>query len=192
MNKHGEIYLPGGINYLSQDELTNIQSELNKYDITLIATDDHAPQASFNDICIFISQNTTELIVSGLMMPVAYDVLVKSIKFVIQKIKEKVKILQGGQVREAQPSIHFKTENSELIAPIPQNLTDEQFNKYFESINEAIKTIHHNSEKKYEYFIIEQQNDGLRVEVKTIIQYAQDKIEHQKKDEVSSHDENNR
>ncbi len=183
MNKYGEIFLPEGINYLSQHELTNMQSELSRYGINLIATDDHTPKASLNDICIFISQNITELIVSGLMMPVAYDVFVKSIKFIIQKIKEKVKILQGGQVREAQPSIHFRTENSELIAPIPKDLTDEQFNEYFEAINEAIKTIHHNSEKRYEYFIIEQRKDELRVEVKTIIQYAQDKAEHQKRNE---------
>lgn len=84
-----------------------------------------------------------------------------------------VKILQSGKVREAQPCFRFKTCNGEVIAPIPHNLPEEQFDKYMDKVYQAIQAIKPNPEEEHESFIIELSEDSFKIETKTMLQYAQ-------------------
>lgn len=189
MEKRYGILLENGANYLTEKEFSELHEKFKEQGMDLLATKSNGPKASLNDINIFISQNTTELIIAGLMMPMVYDTLKAVISLVIRKIKEKVKILQSGLIRAAQPCIKFQMSNCEIIAPIPSDLTDEQFSIYFDSINEAIKTIQCNRATRYEYFIIERKKGEFKVEVKTMIQHAQGQWKKQQKNKAHNYDD---
>ncbi|KTE90018.1 hypothetical protein AT727_08810 [Desulfitobacterium hafniense] len=189
MEKRYGILLENGANYLTEDEFFELREKSKEQGMDLLATKNDGPKASFNDISIFISKNTTELIIAGLMMPVVYDTLKTVISFAIKKIKEKVKIVQSGKIRAAKPCIKFQMLNCEIIAPIPLDLSDEQFSIYFDSINEAVKTIQCNPATRYEHFIIERKEGEFKVEIKTIIQYAQEQWKKQQKSEAHNYDD---
>jgi hypothetical protein len=189
MEKRHGIILENGANYLTEDEYFELRKKFKEQGMDLLATKSDGPKASFNDISIFISQNTTELIIAGLMMPVVYDTLKTVISFAIRKIKEKVKIVQSGQIRAAQPCIKFQMSNCDIIAPIPSDLTDEQFSIYFDFINEAIKTIQCNPATRYEHFIIERKKGEFKVEVKTMIEYAQEQWKEKQEKEAHNYDD---
>lgn len=181
MESISSVCLENGANYLADTELIEIRSRLKEQGIELHVTNNTYPKASLNDISIFISQNVTELIITGLIMPMAYDIIKNTIKFVVKKIKENVKIMQSGEIREAEPSICYKTQNGEIIAPIPKGLTDYQFDVYLDLIRDGIQTIKYNPSEKYEYFIIEPRDTYENIEVKTILQYAQEQSKKTKK-----------
>ncbi len=75
-----------------------------------------------------------------------------------------------------------------IIAPTPSDLTDEQFSIYFDSMNEAIKTIQYNPATRYEHFILEREKGEFKVEVETMIQYAQEQWKKQQKNEAHNYD----
>ena len=180
------ILLENGAKYLAETELNDLTNKLKKSNIELKTMRIDGPKNSLNDISIFIGGHITELIITGLLIPTAYDVLKSSLKFIVYKIKENVKIIQSGKVREAQPCIQFKTCNGEIIAPIPQNLSESQFDKYMDGVWQAVHAIKPNPEKKYESFIIEQNEDSLHIEAKTMLQYAQEQYNKQEQRKSNS------
>lgn len=119
--------------------------------------------------------------IAGLFMPAIYDIIKSSLKIIIFKIKGKVKIIQSGKIREAVPCLRFKTKNGEFSAPIPSNLSEAQFERYMDEIKEAIQSIQPNPQTKYQSFVIERNEKTLKVEVKTMLQYANEKCQKQKK-----------
>lgn len=183
MEKKYGVLLENGTKYLTKEEYFDLYQQLRNYGMELTSFESGGVKASLNDICIFVSQNVTELLVASLMIPAAYDALKAVICFSAKKIKERVKIVQPDKVRDVQPSIRFKMDDCEIIAPIPSDLPAEQFGIYFDAINEAIKTIQCNPSKKCEHFIVEAVGEDFQVKVKTIIQYAQEQMENRQKDE---------
>lgn len=175
------IVLENASVYLSDNEFMELYEQLSQYDIYLKSFESHAPKASLYDINVFISENITELMIAGLFMPTIYDIIKSSMKVVIFKIRGKVKILQSGKIREAVPCFQFKTKNGEISAPIPSNLSEEQFERYMDEIKRAIESIQPNPQTKYQSFIIEQNEKSLKVEAKTMLQYAQEQCQKQKK-----------
>lgn len=167
--------------YLSDNELMELDKNLLQYDIHLIPFENHGAKASLNDINVFISENITELMIAGLLMPAIYDTIKSTMKIIIYKIKEKVRILKSGNIREAVPCLRFKTKNGEISAPIPSNLSEDQFERYMDEIKIAIESIHTNPQIKYESFVVEQNEKSLKVEIKTMLQYTQEQCQMQKK-----------
>lgn len=184
--EYDAILLENGAKYLSETELNDLTNKLKKINIELKTMSNDSPKMSLNDISVFVGGHITELIITGLIIPTAYDVLKSSLKFIVYKIKENVKILQSGKVREAQPCIQFKTCNGEVIAPMPQNLSESQFDKYMDGVWQAVNAIKPNPEKEYESFIIEQNKDSLKIEVKTMLQYAQEQYNKQEQRKSNS------
>lgn len=175
------IVLENASVYLSDNEFMELYEQLSQYDIHLKSYESHVPKAALNDINVFISENITELMIAGLFMPTIYDIIKSSMKIIIFKIRGKVKILQAGKIREAVPCLQFKTKNGEISAPIPSNLSEEQFERYMDEIKAAIQSIQPNPQTKYQSFVIEQNEKSLKVEAKTIFQYANEKHQKQKK-----------
>ena len=68
MESISSVCLENGANYLADTELFEIRSRLKEQGIKLHVTNNTYPKASLNDISIFISQNVTELIITGLIM----------------------------------------------------------------------------------------------------------------------------
>ncbi len=91
MEKRYGILLEDGANYLTENEFFELREKFKEQGMDLVATKSACPKASFNDISIFISQNTTEFLIAGLMMPVVYDTLKVVIGYTIRNIKEEVK-----------------------------------------------------------------------------------------------------
>ena len=174
------IVLENASDYLLDNEFMELNERLSRYDIHLEAFESHGPKASLDDISIFISENITELMIAGLLMPTIYDIIKSSMKIIVFKIKGKVKILQSGKIREAVPCIQFKTRNGEIRAPIPYNLTEEQFERYMDEVKRAIESIQSNQQIKYESFVIEQNAKSFKIEAKTMLQYAQEQYQKQK------------
>lgn len=175
------IVLENASVYLSDNEFIELDEQLSQYDINLKAFESHAPKATLHDINVFISENITELMIAGLLMPAIYDIIKSSMKIIIFKIRGKVKILQSGKIREAVPCLQFKTKNGEISAPIPSNLSEEQFERYMDEIKRSIERIQPNPQAKYESFVIKQNEKSLKVEVKTMLQYAQEQCQKQNK-----------
>lgn len=175
------IVLENASIYLSGAEFMELDEQLSQYDIHLKAFENHGPKGSLHDINVFISENITELMIAGLLMPAIYDTIKSSMKIVIYKIRGKVKILQSGKIREAIPCLELKTKNGQISAPIPLNLSEEQFERYMDEIKRAIESIQPNPQIKYESFVVEQNEKSLKVEAKTMLQYAQEQCQKQKK-----------
>lgn len=138
------IYLESGLNYLSEDEFENLYNDLDKVGIILEATKESEAvikHSLWSDVAIYINENLTALIISGVIVPATYDVIKASLKLIINSIKEKVKIVQNGEVKNSQPYIRFKTEKGELFALIPEDISDYQYDKYMDNVKEAINAL---------------------------------------------------
>lgn len=173
------IILENGMAYLSNDEFTALNVLLAQNSINLSYFQNPGPKASLNDINIFISQNITELMTAGILLPAVYDVIKAALKTIVYKIKGKVKILQSGKVREAVPCLTFKTVNGEIKAPIPTDLTEDQFERYMDELERAIESIRPDPLVRYEIFIAEQNEKTRIIEVKTMLQYAHEQYQKQ-------------
>lgn len=168
------IFLQSGLDYFTNSEYVELQKRFKEQGMVLLATKGYSPKAAIGDLIIYINQHMTELIVSGLFTPAAYDVLKLGVCSALRKIKENFKMLQGGKLRNAEPCIKYHLHNMEIIAPIPSNLSNKQFNKYFDSINELIKEVNSSYPiEKEESLIIE--SNGSKLELKTIYEYTQEK-----------------
>ncbi|MTI58580.1 MAG: hypothetical protein FH762_01100 [Firmicutes bacterium] len=181
INRSKLIILENAKEYLSDVEYKELDEHLSQNDIGLKSFQSHGPKASLNDINIFISENITQLLIAGILMPVIYDVIKKSLKIVIYKIRDKVKIIQSGKIREAVPCLTFKTKNGEIKAPIPTDLSEEQFERYMDEIKSAMESIKINPKTRYESYVIEKSKNSLKVEAKTMLQYAHEQHQNQKK-----------
>lgn len=180
-NEEMIILLENSMQYFPDDEFESLQKHLLQNDIYLMSFEDSSgPKASLGDIGVFISEQATELIITGVIMPAVFDVIKASLKLIVYRIKERVKILQSGKVREVVPYLTFRTRNGEIRAPIPPDLPQEQFERFMDEVKNAIESIKPNPEIKYESYIVERSENTLKVEAKTILQYCQEQINKQK------------
>jgi len=178
-----KIVLENAYGYITKDEFYDLKKKLAQHNICL-ETVEVGPKASLDDIIILINGNIVELMLGGFMMPALYDSVKSSIKFIIYRIREKVKIYQvGRKVRDAIPCIELKTKNGEIKIPIPLNLPNEQFDRYMDEVHNAVQAIKPDLKKRYESFIIEQNSASLKVEVKTRLQYFQEQIARQEREQ---------
>ncbi len=180
-NEEMIVLLENSMQYFSDEEFESLQKKLSQNNVYLMSFENRHPKGSLGDIGIFISKHATELIITGVIMPAVYEVIKASLKLIVYRIKERVKISQSGKIREIVPCLIFITQYGEVRAPIPINLPKEQFERYMDEVKNAIESIKPNPRIKYEYYIIEQNENTLQVEVKTILQYGQEQIKKQKK-----------
>lgn len=169
MDTRSAILLENGESYLSNDDVKYIESLLQASNINLVLLNSGSVKQSFTDLIVYISNNLTELLISGLLLPIAYDALKRVFKFILKRIKENAKIITTNGIRDVQPSIIFKHKNTEIIAPLPNNLSDEQFDKYCDSImNTLCKIV--DGQQDTHLFIVQKENT-LESEILSSTQY---------------------
>lgn len=133
----------------------------------------------FDTVMIYINSNLTDLIIAGLLAPTAYDLLKKMILFVGRKISAFV-----FRTKKDEPAISLKMKSgdAEIIAPIPTNLSDEQFEMYFNMLQKSLSEASEPKLKKvtkYECFIAECDEKMEKVVVKTIHEYGYEQVQKQ-------------
>lgn len=155
------------------DERVQIKKLLNEQSIGVLFVETRGVQASFIEAAsIYINEHLTELILTGLIAPAAYDAIKIAISAVIGKIKS---WFRPPKRDSPVVCLKFKTANAEIIAPIPDYLSNEQFKIYMDTLRE---TLEHDSKPKiekvtrFEYFIVEENCDKTHIVTKTIAEYS--------------------
>ncbi len=176
-----EIVLENGIYFLSQEDRQSIEDELKKVSIGFCCIEMRSgPQASlFRGIVTFINENLTSLIIGSLLMPAAYDV----IKIIFKKIVAGIK---NGPVRMVSPNkislptliLKFVTKKGYIDAPIPDNLSDAQFDKYMDLLKIAIQSLTEDKISKGE-LVAEYEPESEKVFIKTVLEYGRGQFEKQ-------------
>src|SRR5699024_12437056 len=86
----------------------------------------------FDGIEIILNNNLFNMLVGGVLMPAAYDVLKNSLVIIVKKIRNSnVKLLRANKDPEpVNAVIKVKTDAGEIIASIDQELSSEEVETY--------------------------------------------------------------
>lgn len=171
--------------FISPDDRIELEEKLKKHGIGVSFFETRGIQASAYDfIFLYINQNLTELIIAGLLAPAAYDVIKTSILLIYKRIKNLSHATRSVRSKEITPSIQLKAGNAEIIAPIPQNLSDEQFGMYMDMLRQTMSDVNETKFQglpKHQSFIAEYSIEEKRIMVKTITEYGYEQIIAQRK-----------
>lgn len=185
-NEYGfeyEIVVENGSRFLTSAERATIKNILFNEKIGFGCIELRSgPQASlFHGIAVFLNENLTSLLIGGLLMPSAYDVLKLAIKKIICSLKNGlVRILSGNKISLPILILKLSTGKGRIEAPIPQNLTDAQFDKYMDLLKSSIQSISE-SELDDKHLIAEYDSEQERVNIETILEYGRRQWEKQQK-----------
>jgi hypothetical protein len=126
----------------------------------------------FDGIEIILNNNLFNMLVGGVLMPAAYDILKNSLVVIVKKIKNSnVKFLRANKDPEPiNAVIKIKTDVGEIIASIDQELTPEEVEKYIEALIMAHKIASNTLDNKNQYFIVDKTSDG-ELEVLLLSEY---------------------
>lgn len=178
---NAEIVLENGTHFLSIEDRQSIEYELNKVSIGFCCIELRSgPQASlFRGIAAFINENLTSLIVGSLLMPGAYDTM----KFILKKIVDGIKngpvrMVSSNKISFPTFALKFVTKNGYIEAPIPDNLSDVQFDKYLDLLKIAIQSLTEDKIGKGE-LIAEYEPESGKVLIKTVLEYGRGQWEKQ-------------
>lgn len=169
----------------SNDEETKLHTLLNEQGIGLTFFEVRSIENSFfQNFCIYINEHLTELFITGIIAPAAYD----AIKIVICLIVNRISAcLHKTDKNEPLSSLRLKIGKADVIAPIPNNLNDNQFSMYMNMLQKALAEANEPKLKKitkYECFIAECSEDFEQIVVKTINEYGHEQIEKNKSRKV--------
>jgi len=172
---------------MTDEERRELEIALEKHEIKMIFLERrHGAIASiFTSLPIFLSEELVISIMHGVIGAAAYD----TIKFAISKLMGCVKnfsFLTGDEKQiEATVSLDFKIGNAEIKAPIPENLSDEQFSAYMDMLSKTIEGMKDTQIPHltmYESFVIDYTKEGESLRVLTMVQYARE--QHKKQENV--------
>ncbi|HZK55217.1 MAG TPA: hypothetical protein VFC84_13605 [Desulfosporosinus sp.] len=176
-----ELVLENGALFLSPEDRRSIEDILSKVDIGFGCIElRNGPKASlFHGIAVFINENLTSLFVGRLLMPGAYD----AIKFAFKKIVDGIKngsarIVSANKISMPECILKFVTKKGHLEVPIPNNLTDEQFEKYMDLLKVAIQTLNEDIINQG-HLIAEFEMKSEKVIIKTVLEYGRGQWEKQ-------------
>ena len=164
---------------LSNDEQKEIEDMLRSNNIKIIFHErEHEPIASiFYNIPIYINEHLVELIVTGLIAPTVYAIMVQVFSRLVKCIKKLFIITGKGVEKECNASIKIKLGKADLEAIIPNNLNDEQFTQYMNMLPKTIRDLIKTQipkVKEYEHFIVEYIVETNSIKVTTITQYVKE------------------
>lgn len=175
---------------IPQDEQNEIKKLLSTHKINVVFSEKKKePTASlFNAISIYINEHLIELIVAGIILPSAYNAIKFFILRLLKHLKKITVINSAGEQKEASMNFKFKIEETEIIAPIPKGLNDEQFSIYMDMLQETMLKINETEKshtKTYDLLIIELNNKDMLLTTKTMVQYMKEKREQQSKSKIT-------
>jgi hypothetical protein len=164
---------------ISNDEQKEIEYMLRSINIGIIFHErENEPRASiFDNIPIYINEHLVELIVTGLIAPTTYAIIIHVISRLAKSIKKLFIITGKGVKNECNASIKLKLGKADLEAIIPNNLNDEQFTQYMNMLQNTIRDLIKTQIPKvreYEHFIVEYIYETNSIKVTTITQYIKE------------------
>lgn len=159
-----EIVLEDASFFINTDETKEIAEQLNKAKIgfTCVETRSLMHSSILQGINLVINENLTSLIISGLMMPLVYDALKTSIKLIFTHFSgsEKPPLI-----------LKCKTKSGSIIAPIPTELSNAQFDKYMDTVTIAIQNLKID-DTKHEQYVAECDLEKQSIKMLMLQQYG--------------------
>lgn len=166
---------------ISSEERNTIASKLNENNIGIEFIETRGIENSiFDAFSIYINAHLTELIISGLLAPAAYDAIKKTIYFIVKGIG---RFAFRSKKDGPEVCVKFKNERAEIIAPIPEYLNDIQFANYMDMLSKSIKELGQSQVyniKEFDYYIIEFDNAKNKTVIKTITEYGMERARRQR------------
>lgn len=163
------------------EERNIITSKLNENNIGIEFIETRGIENSiFDAFSIYINAHLTELIITGLLAPAAYDAIKNSVILIVKSI---CRFTFRRKKDEPEVCIKFKTDKAEIIAPVPENLNDTQFASYMDMLGNSIKELSQSqiyNVKRFDYYIIEFDNETNGTIIKTSTEYGMERIRKQK------------
>jgi hypothetical protein len=166
---------------IPSEQRIEFEEALKRYEIGLLFHEERYLQALFSTVCFYINAHLTELFICGLLAPAAYDVFKSTIFAISKRI---MSFLKNHKNKEENPGIQLKIGKAEIIVPIPNNLSDEQFSIYMDSVRELSKSFIDSEPKireTFSCFIMEYNDETSYLSIKTINQYGMERIAEQRK-----------
>ena len=177
--------------FIPLESRKELEQALSSHEIGLLFYEQrqNSIQASlFQTIIVYVNEHLTELLIYGILAPTAYDTLKKAIHFVAKSISG---FIRKRDKDETDPSMKFKIGNAEVIAPIPSNLSDEQFSSYMDTLKNTLKRLSDNEARKverYDRFIVEYDRKTENLYIKTVSQYGSERAAEQRRAKGDKHD----
>jgi hypothetical protein len=164
---------------ISNDEQKEIEDMLRSNNIGIIFHErENEPIASiFSNIPIYINEHLVELIVTGLIAPTTYAIIVQVFSRLAKYIKRLLIVTGKGVKKECNASIKIKLGKADLEAIIPNNLNDEQFKQYMNMLPNIIRDLIKTQipkVKEFEHYIAEYIVETNSIKVTTIIEYIKE------------------
>ena len=165
--------------FIPNDEQKEIEDMLRSINIGIIfhERENELRASIFDNIPIYINEHLVELIVTGLIAPTAYAIMVQVISRLAKSIKKLFVFKIKGEKKECNASIKLKLGKADLEAIIPNNLNDEQFTQFMNILKNAIRDLINKQIPKlreYEHFIAEYIDETNSIKITTMKQYIKE------------------
>lgn len=162
--------------FITSEERQQLKAQLSKENLEINFFENHRLQASiFDGIFLYINQNLTELIATGLLTPMIYDLIKSSVLFVFKRICKSFHVVTAEGSQKVKPSIQLECGNAGIIAIIPDNLSNDQFCAYMDLLKQTLSDFNESKFKhllKHQSFIAEYNADSDCIKVETITEYG--------------------
>jgi hypothetical protein len=172
LNSNGLILINSYMCF-TPEERKKLEESFEKNDMEIFFIEQRGINNSiFDGSEIILNNNLFNMLVGGVLMPAAYDILKNSLVVIVKKIKNSnVKFLRANKDPEPiNAVIKIKTDVGEIIASIDQELTPEEVEKYIEALIMAHKIASNTLDNKNQYFIVDKTSDG-ELEVLLLSEY---------------------
>lgn len=172
LNSNGLILINSYMCF-TPEERKKLEQSFEKNDMEIFFIEQRGINNSiFDGIEIILNNNLFNMLVGGVLMPAAYDVLKNSLVVIVKKIKNSnVKILRANKDPEPiNAVIKIRTDVGEIIASIDQELSPEEVEKYIDALIMAHKIASNTLDNKNQYFIVDKVSDG-NLEVLLLSEY---------------------
>lgn len=172
LNSNGMILINSYMCF-TPEERKKLKQSFEKNDMEIFFIEQRGINNSiFDGIEIILNNNLFNMLVEGVLMPAAYDVLKNSLVVIVKKIKNSnIKILRANKDPEPRNAvIKIRTDVGEIIASIDQELSPEEVEKYIDALIMAHKIASNTLDNKNQYFIVDKVSDG-NLEVLLLSEY---------------------
>lgn len=172
LNSNGMILINSYMCF-TPEERKKLEQSFEKNDMEIFFIEQRGINNSiFDGIEIILNNNLFNMLVEGVLMPAAYDVLKNSLVVIVKKIKNSnIKILRANKDPEPRNAvIKIRTDVGEIIASIDQELSPEEVEKYIDALIMAHKIASNTLDNKNQYFIVDKVSDG-NLEVLLLSEY---------------------
>ncbi|EHW1482456.1 hypothetical protein AJM39_09485 [Listeria monocytogenes] len=162
LNSNGIILIDSHM-YFTPDERKKLKEMYEAQSMEIFFLEQRSIKNSiFDGIEIILNNNLFNMLVGGLLMPAAYELIKNSLTLFVKNFKKgNIKFLDACKKPEpVNTVIKIKLDRGEIIAPIDQELSPEEMEEYIDALITAWKIANKTTGSKHQYFIIDKVSDG--------------------------------